>query len=71
MNLYEFKELRYTSPMITHAYEPLAPYVQPNKVLVLYGPVGSVRRRCYRTTSPKRRSGTSSIRETTAAHSRF
>jgi predicted AAA+ superfamily ATPase len=38
MNLREFKELQYTSPMITRAYEPLSSYVQPNKVLVLYGP---------------------------------
>ena len=38
MKLSEFKELRYTSPMITRAYEPLDPHVQPNKVLVFYGP---------------------------------
>ena len=38
MNLHEFKELRYTSPMITRAYEPLTSHVQPNKVLVIYGP---------------------------------
>lgn len=31
-------EFDYTPFMITRAYEPLDPYVQPNKVLVLYGP---------------------------------
>jgi len=31
-------ELDYTDIMITRAYEPLNPYVEPNKVLVIYGP---------------------------------
>lgn len=38
MELCEFMELLYTCPMITRAYAPLDTYVQPGKVLVIYGP---------------------------------
>ena len=31
-------ELRYSYSMIKRAYEPLDPYMKPNKVLVIYGP---------------------------------
>lgn len=38
MNLAKLMELWYTFYMIPRAYEPLDEYVQPNKVLLIYGP---------------------------------
>jgi len=37
-NFDKFAELSYTRGMIERAYEPLDVYLQPNKVLVIYGP---------------------------------
>jgi uncharacterized protein len=34
----KYSDLRYFKGMILRAYEPLVPYLQPNKVLVIYGP---------------------------------
>lgn len=38
INFDKFVELIYTSTMITRAYEPLEDHLQPNKVLIIYGP---------------------------------
>jgi predicted AAA+ superfamily ATPase len=38
LNFDKFTELSYNWLMITRAYEPLDGYLQPNKVLVIYGP---------------------------------
>ncbi len=45
MNFDKFMELMYDEHMITRAYEPLSQYLQPKRVLLIYGP-----RRCGKTT---------------------
>ncbi len=45
INFDKFMELLYDKSMITRAYEPLSQYLQPNRVLLIYGP-----RRCGKTT---------------------